>query len=77
LLSLPRIGAGDSGAAVQRLNNARHGTPAFSSDRVRRRVVAYLPGEVFFGRLGLVGAFFSVWASDFGRFFPAKSGSFR
>jgi hypothetical protein len=39
--------------------------------------VAYLPREVFFGRLGLAGAFFSVWASDFGRFFPAKSGSFR
>ena len=38
---------------------------------------AYLPREVFFGRLGLAGAFFSVWASDFGRFFPATSGSFR
>src|SRR5262245_46758514 len=29
--------------------------------------------EVFFGRLVLAGAFFSVWASDFGRFFPATS----
>ena len=34
---------------------------------------AYLPREVFFGRLGLAGAFFSVWPSDFGRFFPATS----
>jgi hypothetical protein len=34
-----------------------------------------LPREVFFGRLGLVG-FFSVWAFDFERFFPATSGSF-
>jgi hypothetical protein len=37
---------------------------------------AYLPREVFFGRLGLAGAFFSVWASDFERFFPATSASF-
>jgi hypothetical protein len=36
----------------------------------------YLPREVFFGRLSLVGVFFSVRASDFGRFFPATSGSF-
>jgi hypothetical protein len=35
-----------------------------------------LPREVFFGRLSFVGGFFSVWASDFGRFFPATSGSF-
>jgi hypothetical protein len=41
------------------------------------RVQAYLPREVFFGRLGLAGAFFPVWESDFGRFFPATSGSFR
>ena len=34
---------------------------------------AYLPREVFFGRLGLAGPFFSVSASDFGRFFPATS----
>ncbi|MGH3083952.1 MAG: hypothetical protein ACRDNP_07805 [Gaiellaceae bacterium] len=33
--------------------------------------MAYLPREVFFGRLGLAGDFFSVWAGDFGRFFPA------
>lgn len=38
---------------------------------------AYLPREVFFGRFPFAGAFFSVWASDFGRFFPATSGSFR
>jgi hypothetical protein len=37
----------------------------------------YLPREVFFGRLGLAGAFFSVGASDFGRFLPATAGSFR
>jgi hypothetical protein len=38
----------------------------------------YLPREVFFGRLALAGAFFfSVCASDFGRFFTATSGSFR
>jgi len=34
---------------------------------------AYLPREVFFGRLGLADPFFSVSASDFGRFFPATS----
>ncbi len=37
---------------------------------------AYLPREVFFGRLGLAGAFFSVLASDFMRFFPATLNSF-
>jgi hypothetical protein len=37
----------------------------------------YLPREVFFGRLVFAGAFVSVCASDFGRFFPAISGSFR
>jgi hypothetical protein len=30
-----------------------------------------LPREVFFGGLGFAGGFFSVWATDFGRFFPA------
>jgi hypothetical protein len=30
-----------------------------------------LPREVFFGRFGFAGGFFSVWATDFGRFFPA------
>jgi hypothetical protein len=35
----------------------------------------YLPREVFFGRFGFAGVF-SVWASDFGRFFPATSDSF-
>jgi hypothetical protein len=30
-----------------------------------------LPREVFFGRLAFAGAFFSLGASDFGRFFPA------
>ena len=38
---------------------------------------AYLPREVFFGRFAFAVAFFSVWANDFGRFFPATSGSFR
>jgi hypothetical protein len=32
-----------------------------------------LPREVFFGRFAFAGAFFSVWANDFGRFFPATS----
>jgi hypothetical protein len=36
----------------------------------------YLPRDVFFGRLGFAGAFFTVWASDFGRFLPATSDSF-
>jgi hypothetical protein len=36
----------------------------------------YLPREVFFGRFGFAGAFFTVWASDFGRFLPATSDSF-
>ncbi len=36
----------------------------------------YLPREVFFGRLGFAGAFFTVWASDFERFLPATSDSF-
>lgn len=38
---------------------------------------AYLPREVFFGRFAFADAFFSVWANDFGRFFPATSASFR
>jgi hypothetical protein len=38
---------------------------------------AYLPREVFFGRFAFAAAFLSVWARDFGRFFPATSGSFR
>ena len=38
--------------------------------------VVYLPREVFFGRLGFAGAFFAVWASDFGRFLPATLDSF-
>ena len=41
----------------------------------RRRKPTYLPREVFFGRLGLVGVFFSVWPCEFGRF-PVTSGSF-
>jgi hypothetical protein len=41
-----------------------------------RLPACYLPRDVFFGRLGFAGAFFSVWASDLGRFFPATSGSF-
>jgi hypothetical protein len=39
--------------------------------------VLYLPREVFFGRLDFAGVFVPVCASDFGRFFPATSGSFR
>ena len=35
-----------------------------------------MPREVFFGRLGFAGAFFTVWASDFERFLPATSDSF-
>jgi hypothetical protein len=35
-----------------------------------------LPREVFFGRLGFAGAFFTVWAADFERFLPATSDSF-
>src|SRR5438094_4301869 len=37
----------------------------------------YLPREIFFGRLVFAGDFLPVCASDFGRFFPATSGSFR
>jgi hypothetical protein len=36
----------------------------------------YLPREVFFGRFGVTCAFFWVWASDLGRFFPATTRSF-
>jgi hypothetical protein len=39
--------------------------------------VLYLPREVFFGRLDFAGVFVPVCASDFGRFCPATSGSFR
>jgi hypothetical protein len=39
-----------------------------AAPQARRR---YLPREVFFGRFGFVDGFFSVWASDFERFFPA------
>ena len=45
----------------------RHPPRGYASDP------AYLPREVFFGRLGLAGPFFSVSALDFGRFFPATS----
>ena len=45
--------------------------------RGRASDAAYLPREVFFGRLGLAGVFFSLWATDFGRFFPATAGSFQ
>ena len=41
----------------------------------RDRLV-YFPREVFFGRFGFAGIFFSVWGSDFSRFLPATSGSF-
>jgi hypothetical protein len=45
--------------------------------RGKRVTGLYLPREVFFGRLLFAGAFVPVCASDFGRFFPATSGSFR
>jgi hypothetical protein len=54
---------------------AEHAT---APQRCRASVTGlYLPREVFFGRLGFAGAFVPVCASDFGRFFPATSGSFR
>ena len=40
------------------------------------RRLRYLPREVFFGRLGFAGVFFTGWADDFGRFLPATSDSF-
>ncbi len=52
--------------------------PATAPQGCRASVTAlYLPREVFFGRLVFAGAFVPVCASDFGRFFPATSGSFR
>ena len=54
---------------------AEHATPP---QRCRASVTGlYLPREVFFGRLAFAGVFVPVCASDFGRFFPATSGSFR
>ena len=54
---------------------AEHAT---APQRCRASVtVLYLPREVFFGRLDFAGVFVPVCASDFGRFFPATSGSFR
>jgi len=54
---------------------AEHAT---APQRCRASVTGlYLPREVFFGRLGFAGAFLPVCASDFSRFFPATSGSFR
>src|ERR1019366_3297172 len=52
-----------------RLASRTWSQPAGDEDRPvdRRR---YLPREVFFGRFGGAGCFFSVWVSDFGRFFP-------
>jgi hypothetical protein len=49
------------------------GKPAASAARDR---CCYLPREVFFGRLGFAGAFFTVWASGLERFLPATSDSF-
>jgi hypothetical protein len=49
----------------------------FEATHAYTPAAVYLPREVFFGRLALPGAFFSVWANDFGRFFPATSRSFR
>jgi hypothetical protein len=54
---------------------AEHAT---APQRCRASVTGlYLPREVFFGRLSFAGAFVPVCTSDFGRFFPATSGSFR
>jgi hypothetical protein len=55
------------------LGLAGHQPAARSAARDR---CCYLPREVFFGRLGFAGAFFTVWASDFERFLPATSDSF-
>jgi len=37
-----------------------------------RRDVAYLPREIFFGRLGLAGGAFFVWVSGFGPLLPGR-----
>jgi hypothetical protein len=66
-----------SGGQAAGTVDARAGAGRHVVERDHTPVVAYLPREVFFGRLGLADGFLSVWASDFGRFFPAKSGSFR
>ena len=78
-----RIVAGtkQSGTACQ-LQDAMWETPAAAIRRMRWPLPAlvdrccYLPREVFFGRLGFAGVFFSACADDFGRFLPATSDSF-
>ena len=60
--SLWRLRAPDRGRC-RVSNRERHASPV---DRC-----GYLPREIFFGRFGFAGGFFSVWATDFGRFFPA------
>jgi hypothetical protein len=72
-----------SKAYAWRFRFGKHGYGHFPSYETRTRTAgsgrnaAYLPREVFFGRLGLAGAFLALWGGDFGRFFPAMSGSFR
>ena len=61
LLPLEAARAGSGRCRVS--NRERHASPV---DRC-----GYLPREIFFGRFGFAGGFFSVWATDFGRFFPA------
>ena len=70
---LPHLGRQSNDPAVVKLVERR------LADRggAARWRTDYLPREVFFGRLGLFGVFFSVWACDFGRFFPATSAPFR
>ena len=75
----PKRGAGHvtARAPMEHLHvlAAEHAT---APQRCRASVTGlYLPREVFFGRLGFAGAFVPVCESDFGRFFPATSGSFR
>jgi hypothetical protein len=60
-------------AAASGLSATRRPDVKFRAIRGYAPAAVYLPREVFFGRLALAGAFFSVWASDFGRFFPATS----
>jgi hypothetical protein len=59
-----------------RARRTARGAPITAGSAARDRC-CYLPREVFFGRLGFAGVFFSVWASDFERFLPTTSDSFR
>jgi hypothetical protein len=66
--------------SIRRIRDARRDGDRGSGVSVGPRARTsgtYLPREVFFGRLGFPGAFVPVCVGDFGRFFPATSGSFR